>query len=270
MYTKNMQKRSSNKKGSRDVNVMATRIVEQTTGLDAPKTEDGKNAYAVALGRLGGLKGGKARAAALTSGRRSEIAKKAAQARWAPSLYDEAKATQVAGLLLELNGGDMDYAKLIKLMYNIEREALNRWMRPVTFDELFSLPYGQVVSNTLNKAKPENQKVTSLWRQHQETIPATGNDYTIRLIKESGKGKLSRAEVALIAEFHQQYKDKTAGQMMDEHHTPSMFPEYKDPKGSSIKTVYSSLLRVLGKSQEQITQFNDDLIGLAYMKKMTE
>lgn len=42
-----------------------------------------KNPAAVALGRLGGLKGGKARAAALSKKKRSEIAKKAAVARWA-------------------------------------------------------------------------------------------------------------------------------------------------------------------------------------------
>ena len=42
----------------------------------------GKNPAAVALGRLGGLKGGKARAAKLTPKRRSEIAKKAAAKRW--------------------------------------------------------------------------------------------------------------------------------------------------------------------------------------------
>jgi hypothetical protein len=41
-----------------------------------------KNPHAQALGRLGGLKGGKARAKALTKAQRSEIAKKAAAARW--------------------------------------------------------------------------------------------------------------------------------------------------------------------------------------------
>lgn len=41
-----------------------------------------KNPAAVALGRLGGLKGGKARAETLTKARREEIAKKAALARW--------------------------------------------------------------------------------------------------------------------------------------------------------------------------------------------
>jgi hypothetical protein len=46
------------------------------------KTDDGKNPAAVALGRSGGLKGGKARAAKLTKKQRSESAQKAAKARW--------------------------------------------------------------------------------------------------------------------------------------------------------------------------------------------
>jgi len=44
--------------------------------------ETEKNPAAVALGRLGGLKGGKARAAKLSAKERKEIARKAAQARW--------------------------------------------------------------------------------------------------------------------------------------------------------------------------------------------
>ena len=125
-------------KKEHDFSVTAFRVVQEATGQVTPKPAKKNNFDAKALGHLGGLKGGVARAASLTSERRVEIAKKAAMARWAPSLYDEAKATQVTGLLLELNGGEMDYAKCIKVMYNIEREALNRWMRPVTFDELFS------------------------------------------------------------------------------------------------------------------------------------
>ena len=70
-----MQKRSSKK---RDTNVIAARIVEQVTD----EAHIVKNPAAVALGYLGGLKGGKARAARLTSTRRVEIAKKAALARW--------------------------------------------------------------------------------------------------------------------------------------------------------------------------------------------
>ncbi len=88
-----MPKRSSKKKDAEpDVNELAASIVEQATGEseeapdeEAPEdqsTDDGKNPAAVALGRLGGKKGGPARAKKLSKKRRSAIAKKAARARW--------------------------------------------------------------------------------------------------------------------------------------------------------------------------------------------
>ena len=78
-----MHKRSS-KKGKMDLNKLAADIVSQATNESSPEiTPDNlKNPAAVALGRLGGLKGGKARAAKLTKAERSEIAKKAARKRW--------------------------------------------------------------------------------------------------------------------------------------------------------------------------------------------
>jgi hypothetical protein len=81
MYIVNMPKRSSNR---RDVNQLAKSIVDEATmeEVRANAIAEGKNPAAVMLGRLGGLKGGKARAATLTAGQRSEIAKKAAAARW--------------------------------------------------------------------------------------------------------------------------------------------------------------------------------------------
>jgi len=49
---------------------------------DVIPSEDGKNPHATALGRLGGAKGGRARAQTLTAKRRREIASKAARTRW--------------------------------------------------------------------------------------------------------------------------------------------------------------------------------------------
>lgn len=67
----------------RDVNELAAAIVDRATSDEpAPDPYEGKNPAAVELGRLGGKKGGKARAEKLTPEQRSEIAKKAAAARW--------------------------------------------------------------------------------------------------------------------------------------------------------------------------------------------
>lgn len=64
-----------------DVNEVAFRVISEFVG-DASPVESTKNAAAVSLGRLGGLKGGKARAKSLTPERRREIAQNAAKARW--------------------------------------------------------------------------------------------------------------------------------------------------------------------------------------------
>ena len=70
-----------------DFMTVARRVVEQAIGehLDGTPLEDplaGKNPAAVALGKLGGPKGGRARAEALSPARRKAIARKAAKARW--------------------------------------------------------------------------------------------------------------------------------------------------------------------------------------------
>jgi hypothetical protein len=73
-----------NPKRPRDINQLAKMIVDISTGNAPPESEQpAKNPAAVALGKLGGAKGGKARAKALSPAKRTAIAKKAAKLRWA-------------------------------------------------------------------------------------------------------------------------------------------------------------------------------------------
>ena len=65
-----------------DVNQIAYSIMQAIANDEVPQTADGKNPFAVALGRKGGLIGGKARAASMTPQARSESARKAAMSRW--------------------------------------------------------------------------------------------------------------------------------------------------------------------------------------------
>ena len=79
------------RKRPRDLNRLAVSIVEAATeGEFTAEDFEGKNPAAVMLGRLGGKKGGKARAKKLSPKRRSEIAKMAAIARWSRASDQEA------------------------------------------------------------------------------------------------------------------------------------------------------------------------------------
>jgi hypothetical protein len=79
-----MPDRTSKPKRPRDTSLLAKRIVDEATGDPPHPAEDQpkKNPAAVELGRLGGKKGGPARAKKLSAARRKEIAKSAAKARW--------------------------------------------------------------------------------------------------------------------------------------------------------------------------------------------
>lgn len=84
-----MPRRSSK---DHDFTVKARKVFEQGIGehLDGTpleKPDEGKNPHAVALGRIGGQKGGLARARHLSSRKRKEIARKAAKARWAKAAF---------------------------------------------------------------------------------------------------------------------------------------------------------------------------------------
>ena len=71
------------RKRPRDPNELGKQLVDEATGRQ-PKydPDEGKDPAAVALGRKGGLKGGRARAEKLTPEERSEAARKAARSRW--------------------------------------------------------------------------------------------------------------------------------------------------------------------------------------------
>lgn len=75
-----MPERSRNRK--LDLSQLAKHIVDEATSERKPEPVDTRDPAAVALGRKGGLKGGKARAAKLSPQKRREIAQKAAAARW--------------------------------------------------------------------------------------------------------------------------------------------------------------------------------------------
>lgn len=79
-YHEAMPNRS--RKPPSDPILAARSILAQVTGEEPKLEPEAKDPAAVSLGRRGGLKGGKARAEALTPEQRKESARKAAEARW--------------------------------------------------------------------------------------------------------------------------------------------------------------------------------------------
>lgn len=175
--------------------------------------------------------------------------------------YNEIKTTQTAVLLLKLNNGHMNYMKLIKLLYNIDREALGRWARPITYDEYYALPHGMVVSKTLDKVKQRFVIRKSYWNQYIRR-----HNLDSVLLSDSGADELSPAEIELIEEIFEKYREKDQWDMEDEHHRH--FSEWENPRGSHIHKDYTATLRALDFSEDDIIEIVNEIKELSLLEAL--
>lgn len=166
--------------------------------------------------------------------------------------FNEAKATQVAALLLNLRGTRrMKYLKLLKLMYLVDREALARWGRPVSTDRHVSMDKGPVLSRVYNLIT-EEQCQHGPWSEHISQAP----EYDVELLRDPGTNELSRAEEDLIKEIFTQHGHKNRWVLVDEVHK---LPEWQDPRGSMIPIAIRDILKAVGKTPADIAAIEEEM-----------
>lgn len=165
------------------------------------------------------------------------------------SQYREDKAAQIASLLIQKEGGLMNYTKLIKLMYVIERESIIRWGVPAVHDQCYSLPNGPILSHTLDSISGTtySSDISETW----EHWIAKQGKYDVRLVQKPDTDSLSRAEIKLIDEVYDQLGDKNYKDLIEWSHQPENVPEWEDPNGSRLPILFSTILKKAGYSEEE-------------------
>ncbi|HKO35317.1 MAG TPA: Panacea domain-containing protein [Pyrinomonadaceae bacterium] len=179
--------------------------------------------------------------------------------------YKEEKTAQMAALFLKMRGGKMSYIKLLKLMYMVDREALARLGRPVSYDSFSSMEHGPVLSTTYNRMKGENTfgRPEPAW----EKYITTRQGYDVKLKKEAPVSELSAAEIKLIEEVFEQFGNWYRWKIVDYMH--DNFPEWKDPGDSSTPIDYAEVLRAKQKSPEETAEIEAEIAGLAVFERLT-
>jgi uncharacterized phage-associated protein len=168
--------------------------------------------------------------------------------------FNETKATQAAAHLLHLRGGKMNYMKLIKLLYLVDRGALLRWGRPVTTDRYVSMDHGPVLSRVLDLI---NEIVEPQEKRQWSRLISSPEGHDVRLkVKNPPSGELSRAELRLIDEVFQKYGRKSRWELV---HILHSLPEWEDPEGGAIPIGYADILNASGKSQLEINAILHEL-----------
>lgn len=154
--------------------------------------------------------------------------------------YDSDKALAVLTRILILLGGEGDKHQLIKMMYWIERSHIIETGFPIFYDQVYSLHYGPILSQTLD----------NLNSCYLETAPWYGNiaissDHRIiRLIKEGDFDLLSRYDERMAAETVNKFKDLNFNDRTDYFH---QLPEYTNvPEGERQDISYRVILEKCG------------------------
>jgi uncharacterized phage-associated protein len=173
--------------------------------------------------------------------------------------FTQAKTAQLAGVLLKMRGGTMHYMKLIKLMYVVDRVALIRWGRPLTYDSYVSMPHGPVLSATLDLIN-EEPNGESPWHQ---MIGRANDPYCVTLTSELSTDELSESEEELIAEVFTKYGKMNRYVLRNKMH--EFLPEWRDPKGSSLPIEYRDILAAGKKSPQEIAEIESEIEGVAML-----
>ena len=172
---------------------------------------------------------------------------------------NEIKTTQDAALFLKLNGGKMNYMKLIKLMYLADREALSRWERPLTGDSYFSMKNGPILSNVLDWISYGERPDEKLYWCRHISNPSR---YNISLKKDPGQDELSKREIKLIEEIYEKYKKFNQWEMVDICH--KILPEWENPGTTSIQIQIEDILKATCKTDREIEIIEEDIANLEY------
>lgn len=170
--------------------------------------------------------------------------------------FDERKARAAASFLLQRGGGKMRYLRLIKLLYLADREAIDRWRRPILGGRYVSMKYGPVLSEVLDLVRWGGP----IWSDLIET-----EEYELKLRGEPDLGPLSDMEIELLEEADEFYKTLDQWKLCDLTHT---LPEWKDPDGGAIDITPEEILDALDKGDEEVEEARQESHERAYFDEL--
>lgn len=178
--------------------------------------------------------------------------------------FNERKTTQAAAKFLRLANGKLNYMVLIKWLYLLDREALLKWTRPVTFDEYYSMKLGPMLSRTHDLATemhlPEEQ---SYWA---EFISAPSN-YIVSLLKMPGDDKLSEAEEEAIEEIFRRFGKWQNDPFGFADFLHKVLPEWTPVTSGRVPLSIADILKAGNKTPEEIAAIESELQDLSEVRE---
>jgi len=173
-------------------------------------------------------------------------------------MFDERRAAQIVAYFIQLHGTSLSILKLVKLVYLADRESLHQYGEPISFDELVSMPFGPVPSQTLNYINGcMLSKVADGW---VEWI-SDKEDYEIGVRKEfplkrEDFDELSDNDIGILNSVWAEFGHMNRWEIRDFTHT---LPEWQDPHGSSIPIKLRTIFQAFGLSENEAIEAESEI-----------
>ena len=170
------------------------------------------------------------------------------------------------------NGRPMGVLKLMKLMYLADRESMQRFVFPITFDGLYAMQQGMMLSRTFDLMKRKSGVQTNGdWDRF------IGPPVSYRGVDVRPKGRneeldsLSRNDLEVIEHVWLNYGRKTKDELIHEvHHRLEEWTEHWEDerrKRSAVPVTYAKLCETLGMSKDDASEAADEI---AYFQSVNE
>ena len=175
-------------------------------------------------------------------------------------VFDEMKAAQAACYLLSLNAGQMNYMKMIKLLYLADREYITDWCNSITTDSYVSMDNGPVTCKIYDLIKDSHIDNGTYWASLIRTV-----GYNAVLIKEPDEyDRLSPMEMEVIAKTNQRFAESGEWDVVRFCH--ENLAEWQNPSGSTIQITIEDIIRA-AKDEKDVDECIEEMSLAAQIQK---
>ena len=163
----------------------------------------------------------------------------------------------VAYLLRREPSRQMNYMRLIKVLYMADRQSIQERGQPITGDHVVAMERGPVLSQLLDLVKGIDLRAPE-WSKYIQR-----QEFNVQLVTDPRNDRLSRYEIELLEKVAQQHRMRDEWAMVDLTHT---LPEWlKNNPGKSVKDIpLADILEAVGRSDDLETIEEDAKADAAF------
>lgn len=180
-------------------------------------------------------------------------------------MFNSEKTIEAIGYLLAKDGGSMNYTKMLKILYIIDRESMRNRGFPLTYDTYVSMTHGPVLSKTYDEIKSttvDGSDISCGWNSNLHR--SNTSKYDVSWVGDAPSiGLLSASDLSIADKVWEEFGGFNHWQLIDIVHE---FEEWEDPGETSVPISYERILVNVGYDEEEAEEISTEISEASSME----